>query len=233
MMIKLYSFGKEFGVADPSPFVLKVDVYCRMAGIKFKSISSADNLRKAPKGKLPFIIDDDVTVSDSQFIIDYLQDKYKVDLDSHLSEQQKAFAYHLGQSLNEDLYWCVVYSRWARDDTWPLLKEAFFGSMPFPLKYIVPILAQKGVKSALFKQGLGRHSDEEIRLITQKALQALSTILGDKSYFFGDKLCTFDATAYGILAQLVSSTIDNPYNDMAKKYTNLVGYCERITQQYY
>ncbi len=26
-MIKLYSFGPGFGVADPSPYVLKVDIY--------------------------------------------------------------------------------------------------------------------------------------------------------------------------------------------------------------
>lgn len=232
-MIKLYSFGNNFGVADPSSFVLKVDVYLRMAGIKYKSIVRSDNLSKAPKGKLPFITDGDVTVADSQFIIAYLQDKYNVDLDSHLSVEQRGIAYHLGKSLDEDLYWCMVYSRWMKEDTWPLLKEAFFSSMPFPLKYIVPILARKGIKSALFKQGLGRHTDEEIMLVTQQSLQALSDVLGDKSYFFGDKPCTFDASAYGVLAQFISSTIDNPFNDMAKQYTNLVSYCDRMTKQYY
>lgn len=232
-MIKLYSFGKHFGVTDPSPFVLKIDVYLRMAGIKYNSIARADNLRKAPKGKLPFIIDGDQTIADSQFIIAYLQDKYNVDLDSNLSEEQKSVAYHLGKSLDEDLYWCVVYSRWIREDTWPLIKEAFFSSMPFPLKQIVPPLARKGVRSALFKQGLGRHSDEEIMAVAQQSLQALSTILGDKNYFFGDKPCTFDATAYGVLAQLVSTTIDNPINDMAKQYDNLVNYCVTMTSRYY
>ncbi len=232
-MIKLYSFGKNFGVADPSSFVLKIDVYLRMAGIKYKSIASAENLRKSPKGKLPFIIDGDVTIGDSQFIIAYLQDKYQVDLDSHLSEEQKSIAYHLGKSLDEDLYWCMVYSRWIKDDTWPLLKEAFFSSMPFPLKYIVPILARKGIKTALFKQGLGRHTDEEIMVITERSLQALSTILGDKTYFFGDKPCTFDATVYGVLAQFLSTTIDNPFNDMAKQYSTLVAYCETMNKRYY
>jgi hypothetical protein len=56
-MIKLYSFGPSFGVADPSPYVLKVDVYMRMANIEFTSVPDVKNLQKAPKGKLPFITD--------------------------------------------------------------------------------------------------------------------------------------------------------------------------------
>ncbi|MEA1888330.1 MAG: glutathione S-transferase family protein, partial [Pseudomonadota bacterium] len=56
-MIKLYGFGNNFGVADASPFVLKVDAYMRMAGIQFENIPGLVNLRKAPKGKLPFIDD--------------------------------------------------------------------------------------------------------------------------------------------------------------------------------
>jgi glutathione S-transferase len=106
-MIKLYSFGSGFGVTDPSPFVLKVDAYMRMANIEYQNIPDDSNIRKAPKGKLPFMTDRDKTIADSEFIIAYLQEKYQVKLDAHLSAEQKATAYLFGKSLDENLYWCL------------------------------------------------------------------------------------------------------------------------------
>ncbi|NRA22809.1 MAG: glutathione S-transferase N-terminal domain-containing protein, partial [Oceanospirillaceae bacterium] len=114
-MIKLYSFGPHFGVADPSPFVLKVDAYLRMAGIEFENISDPNNLSRAPKGKLPFIDDQGELIADSQFIFTHFQDTPQTDLDLHLNEQQKAIAYLTAKSLDENLYFVLVYSRWLRD----------------------------------------------------------------------------------------------------------------------
>ncbi len=232
-MIKLYSFGSGFDVVDPSPFVLKVDAYMRMANIEYKNVPDVNNLRKAPKGKLPFITDGDTTVADSQFIIAYLQEKYQIELDSALSAKQKSIAYLMGKALDEDLYWCLVYSRWVKNDTWPIIKKAFFESMPFPLKIVVPVIARKGVISALHKQGLGRHSDEQINLIAEKTFQSLSEILADKKYFFADSPCTFDATAFGFLSQFINVTINNKMNELARNHDNLVVYCNAIRDKYY
>lgn len=232
-MIKLYSFGSDFGVEDPSPFVLKVDAYMRFANIEYTSIPDVANLKKAPKGKLPFISDGETIITDSEFIISYLQGKFQVELDSNLSEEQKSFAYLIGKSLDENLYWSLVYSRWAKDDTWVHVKKAFFGSMPYPLKVVVPPLARQGVISALKKQGLGKHSDEEIKTITKRSFQALSEILGEKTYFFGETPCTFDATAFGFLSQFINVSLNNEINDLAHHYKNLVAYCNNIRAQYY
>ena len=232
-MIKLYSFGPSFGVADPSPFILKVDAYMQMANIEYQNYPDNSNIRKAPKGKLPFIIDADKTIADSEFIIAYLQEKYQVKLDSHLSDEQKAMAYLIGKSLDENLYWCLVYSRWVHEDTWVLVKKEFFSSLPFPVRFAVAPLIRKGIISALHKQGLGRHSEQEINLIADKTFQALSDVLGDKTYFFGDKPCTFDATAFGFLAQFITISLDNEINELARKYTNLVDYCNNMSDKYY
>ena len=232
-MVKLYSFGPAFDMVDPSPFVLKIDAYLRIANIPYETIPDVNNLRKAPKGKLPFITDGDKTIADSQFIIAYLQEKFHVELDDNLSSEQQGLAYLMGKALDEDLYWCLVYSRWAKDDTWPLVKNALFGSMPFPLKLIVPVIARKGVLGALKKQGLGRHSNEEINTIADNSFKALSEVLADKNYFFGDTSSTFDATAFGFLDQFINVSIDCEMNDLAKKYSNLVSYCNNFRDQYY
>ena len=232
-MLTLYSFGPCFGVADLSPFVLKVDLYLRVTGIEFQNKSSIGNLQKAPKGKLPFIIDDGQQIADSHHILAYLQKKYPNALDQHLSEEQKASAYLMAKSLDENLYWCIVYSRWIRDDTWPIIKQAFFSNMPFPVKYIAPFVAQKGVKDALKKQGIGRHSNEEIMRLTHETLSSLSTLLSNKSYFYGEEITTFDIQAFAFLAELILVNLNNPMIEMARTFANLVAFCDRIQDQYY
>ncbi|MCF6252425.1 MAG: glutathione S-transferase family protein [Methylococcaceae bacterium] len=232
-MIKLYSFGPGFGVVDPSPFVLKVDAYMRIASIEYEYFPDVGNLKKSPKGKLPFIVDGETMVADSEFIISYLQEKFQIKLDSNLSDEQKSISYLMGKSLDENLYWCLVYSRWAKDDTWIHVKKAFFGKMPFPLNFVVPPIARIGVISALQKQGLGRHTDEEIKTITQLTFKSLSEVLGKKTYFFGESPCTFDATAFGFLSQFISVSLNNQFNDLAREYGNLVDYCNNIKDKYY
>ena len=231
-MITLYGFGEAFGVADASPFVLKADVYMRMAGIAFEYKTDFSNLQKAPKGKLPFIKDGDEIIADSFFILKHLQQKYDVHLDDHLTPEQRATAQLMVQALDGDFYWSVVYSRWVRDEGWAVIKPAFFDSMPFPLKYIVPIVARRGVKAGCFKQGISRHSDTEVTEIANATLASLSTLLGDKTYFFGDKPSTLDAVAFAFLAEVILVTIDSPVNTAAKGYDNLVYYCEVMNKQY-
>ena len=132
-MIKVFGFGENLGVADPSPFVLKVITYLEMTGIAYEVISKFNNLQKAPKGKLPFIEDEGEVIADSVVIIDHLKSKYGNKLDGRFSDQQRALAHLISKSLDENFYWTIVYSRWVRESSWPEVKERFFGSMPFPV----------------------------------------------------------------------------------------------------
>ena len=232
-MIKLYGFGQNFGLSDVSPFVLKVDAYMRMSGIDFDLSSDFNDFKKAPKGKLPYIKDGDQVIADSFFIFNHLKEKYQAPLESEVTEEQKAISNLIIKSLDENFYWCIVYSRWMRDDTWPSIKEAFFGAMPVPLKFIVPVVARRGVKSALGKHGIGKHNDKEIMEIAENTLESLSTMLSDKNYFFGDSPSTLDAVVYAFVAQVTTIELNNPLIARARKYTNLVDFCNRIHKKYY
>lgn len=231
--IKLYGFGKYFGVADPSPFVLKIDAYLRITGIDFDYVSGFDNYKRAPKGKLPYIEDEGVLIPDSFFILTYLKETFGDSLDANLTDEQKAISQLVIKSLDENFYWCIVYSRWLHPDTWPTIKETFFGKMPFPIKQIAPAVAKKGVATSFVKHGMGKHSDAEIMGIAENTLESLSTMLSDKNYFFGDTPTTLDAVAFAFLAQVTIVSLDTPLNQLARKFDNLVSYCERINSAYY
>ncbi|GAA6153605.1 glutathione S-transferase C-terminal domain-containing protein [Pseudoteredinibacter isoporae] len=232
-MIKLYGFGPSFGMPDPSSFVLKVNCYMRMANIEFESVNGQEYLRKAPKGKLPYVEWDGQIIPDSQEILNVLDEKYGRPLEKDLNAEQQAQSYLLTKSLDENLYWCLVYSRWGREDGWEVTKDALFSSLPGPLKLIVPSLVRRGVVKKLEQHGMGMHSDEEIQAIAKQSIDALAVLLGDKPYFFGDKPSNLDATAFGIIVQLTHSDNDIVISRFAKAHQNLVDFCVRIANAYY
>lgn len=232
-MIQLHGFGKSLGVVDPSPFVLKVDAYMRMAGIEFQRVAGMENLKIAPKGKLPFIKDNQTVIGDSQLIIEHFQQRKEYDLDHHLDSQQRALCYLMTKSLDENLYFILVYSRWLRNDTWPLVRAVFFAKMPWLAKLLLPALLRKSVAKGLKGQGIARHSDQELQNMMTKNMQSLSDLLGEKTYFFNQQPSSLDATVYAFLSAFIRVTIDNPFNKIARSYPNLQAFCDRVEQHYY
>ncbi len=232
-MIKLYGFGKNLGLIDASPFVVKVHAFLKIANLEYESISGQQHMKKAPKGKLPFIQDENEKIGDSRAIIEYLTKEYSIDLDAHLSQQQKATAYLFEKSLDENLYWCLVWSRWIHEETWQTVKAAFFKGIPFPISAIIPKILRKKVKKSLYAQGMGRHSDSEIIAIANHSFQALADLLGENDYFFGNKVSTFDATAYAFISSFTHADLDNKINSKAKSHKNLIDYVDRIKQEYF
>lgn len=232
-MITLHGFGARAGLPDASPFVLKVDAFLRLAGLPFKRVSGIQNMRKAPKGKLPFIVDDNQLVADSSIIVRHLQDKHKLQIDNHLNETQKATAYALQSMLEEKAYWCTLYFRWVDDAGWAQVKPLFFGDMPAPLKWFVPTLVRRGTRDAVFKQGTGRHGPDTVLAMAGECLACASALIGEGPYLFGDKPCSTDATLYGFLAQTTLADIDTPVNKLASDFPNLKRYCENFRDTYY
>ncbi|MGB1258155.1 MAG: glutathione S-transferase family protein [Thiolinea sp.] len=233
-MIKLHGFGANIGVADPSPFVLKADAYLRVAGIEFERVDRMNNLQKAPKGKLPYIEDAGEIIADSQLIIDHFEGRLGTKaLDSWLNEEQQATNWLVTKAMDDHLYWCGLYSRWVRDDVWPQVRDTFFADMPGLMQKVVPGLVRRDMVKSTKAHGIGRHTDEEIQAFTRRTFNSLSVLLGDKTYFFGDRVSTLDVTAFAFLAQYILAQMDNPYNELAKSFGNLVAFTERFQAEYY
>jgi glutathione S-transferase len=233
-MITLYQFEPAFGLPNASPFCMKLETYLRMAKLPYEApcVKLVD-IGKAPKGKMPYIRDQGRLISDSTFIIDYLKETYGVALDAWLSPEQCGVALAFQRLLEENLYWAVVYTRWIEPQGWEKTRPAFFGSMPVPLKWIVPPLARSGMRKQLQGQGMGRHSTQEIEAIGKCDITALAAFLGTKPFFMGERVCTLDATAYAFLANLLWAPYDTELKKHALQYRQLSAYCERMRSAYW
>jgi len=231
-MIRLYQFRPAFGLPNASPFCMKVETYLRMAGLAYECPRGAD-VRKSPKGKMPYIEDEGAVVADSSFIIDHLKRKYGDPLDSHLGADARAAALAVQRMLEENTYWTVLYFRWIEEAGWAQTRAAFFGWMNPPLKWIVPAVARRIVRKELHGHGMGRHTRDEIVAIGMKDFTAAADFLGDKPYFTGARPSSLDATAYAFLANVLWVPVESPLKQHVRKYPQLEAYCQRMKQQYY
>ena len=77
-------------------------------------------------------------MADSTLIIEHLKATYGDPLDAWLSAEQRAVALAFQRLLEENLYWAVLYSRWMEPQGWAMTKDAFFGTLPLPLRWVGP-----------------------------------------------------------------------------------------------
>jgi hypothetical protein len=75
-VIRLHAFAPLWGLIDLSQPVMKVDMYLRLAKLPYKLVPfSMESFAAAPKGKLPYIVDGEDRIADSNFIINHLKKK--------------------------------------------------------------------------------------------------------------------------------------------------------------
>ena len=231
-MIKVHQFAPAFGLPNASPFCMKLETYLRMAGLAFELVNDG-NVMKAPKGKLPYIEDEGQVVSDTQFIIEHLKAKHGDPLDASMTAGERALATAFQRLLEEDLYWAVVHTRWIDDAGWAKTREAFFDTLPPPLRWILPPLARRGLRAELRGHGMGRHDVAEIHAIACRDVDALADWLDDKPYLLGEQPRSIDASAYAFLANLLWAPVESPIRRHAQARPVLEAYCQRMKARYF
>jgi glutathione S-transferase len=230
-MITLYGFGPAFGLPDPSPFVTKAEVLLKMAGLTYRT--DTKGLRKAPKGKLPYIDDDGERIADSTFIRWHIEKKYRIDLDRGLSAEQRAIAWVFEKMAEDQLYWAVVDARWMDDGNFARGPIQFFRSVPAPVRPLVIALIRRTVRGRLRAHGMGRHSRDEIVALGARSIDAIADYLGEKPYFFGAEPTGVDATMFAFAAGLLCPRFETPLRSAAERHDNLKRYVGRMAARYY
>jgi len=228
-MIDLYAFAPLWGLADVSPFVTKVDVYLRLAGLPYKLVPfSMESFTAAPKGKLPYIVDGHETIADSSFIVDYLKTKYSDPLDAKLGPSVRAAGHAIKRMLEENFYWVIVAERWRDTKTAVDQYPVMVGQPPEFVKAVTDSLLGE-----LRGHGMGRHSADEVENIGKADLIALSDFLGENPYLLGQEPTSYDATAYSFVAHTIQPDYDSRMKIFIKTLPNLIRYWDRLKSSLY
>jgi glutathione S-transferase len=201
-MIALYSYPELFGVADNNGHGLKV-------------------------GQLPYIIDADEAIGDSDTIIAHLIRKYRLKIDDGLTAAQRDTS-HLIARMLDDLYWVMSYSRWKDVRYWPSFRDALLRQHPS--------LTEAGLRKAqefnsqrYYFQGIGRYAPAAAYARGLADLQVLANLIPANDYLHGPKPTSIDAAVYGFIANIhFFYEIDTPLKQFVASHPNLVRHCTEI-----
>jgi glutathione S-transferase len=224
-MITLYSYPELFGVADNNGYGLKVFAFLKLAGLPFRHEHLFD-ASAAPRGQLPYIVDDGETIGDSDSILAHLIRKYRLGIDAALTPVQRVTD-HLVTRMLDDLYWVMSYSRWKDERFFPLFRDAFMAQHT-QLDAAGLDKARDYNAQRYFFQGIGRYPPDQAYARGLADLQVLADLIPASGYAHGAKPSSIDAAIYGFIANIHFFPIETPLKTFVTAQPNLVRHCEAI-----
>ncbi len=230
-MITLYGLGPMFGLPEASPFVTKTEVQLKLLGLPYAKERGRPD--QSPKGQVPYIDADGARIADSHFIREHLEKKHGKDLDAGLDARQRAEAWAIERMLENHFVVTSGHARWFIPENFAKGPAHFVDGAPEEMRPKLREDLRGRVREAYRAVGVGRHSDEEIVELGARSLTALSTLLGDKPYLFGDRPAGVDATAFAALAGILTPFFDSPLRRRAEGFPNLVAYTARRMREFY
>ena len=230
-MITLYGFGPGFGLPEISPFVTKTEVQLKMAGLAYRKERAMPPA--SPKGQLPFIDDEGEVVADSTFIRAHVERKYGFDFDAGLDQKSRAQAWAFERMIEHHIYWALVGARWVEPENFAKGPAHFFDGAPDDRREKLREDAQFRVAENYLLSGLGRHAPDDDVDLALRSIFALSVQLADKPFLMGEKPCGVDATAFALLAGILTPFFASKLRSEVETFGNLTGYVDRMMRKYY
>jgi len=227
-MIDFYTFGPAFETREAGPFCLKLMTYLALADVPHNTIVLTDP-RKAPKQKMPYIVEDGAAMGDSALIISHLKNKFGDPLGKGPTKEQRGIGHALNVMFGESYYWsAIIQPRWLSKEGQPLMVKQWFMDIPAPIRGLVTKMIFKGTKKAADGHGIGRHTPEEITALAMADLKAFEAVLGDKPYVLGDKPSEADCTCYAFLSTSLAKPFDTPMSRHIEGTPKLMDYIKRV-----
>lgn len=224
-MVVLYSYPELFGVADNNGYGLKVFAFMRLAGLSFTHEHIFD-ASAAPRGQLPYIVDDGVAIGDSETIIAHLIKKYRLTIDAALNQRDRDLG-HLITRMLDDLYWVMSYSRWKDERYWPAFRDALMREHRN--------VTEAGLRKAqefnfqrYYFAGIGRYAPDEAYARGLADLRVLADVIPADGCVHGPKPTSIDAGIYGFIANIHFYDIDTPLKQFVSSHRNLIRHCTDI-----
>jgi glutathione S-transferase len=221
----LHAYPRAKTIVTAALFPLKIETYLRLANIKY-TMDTKDPV--GPKGKSPWISINGNHVTDSEFIMEYLNKKFEKDLNQKVDPVTVANASMVRVFFEEFFMFVVGLERFKYGS--PSQFGKVVGQSGIMFSFFIKVFG-RGIANRALTQGIGLHSREEVTKLMTKYFRCASVVLGDRKYFGGDEPCQEDAGIFGILAQCLWGLPDSPYEKLLNvELKNLKDYLLRIKE---
>jgi glutathione S-transferase len=229
-----------------SPFVTKVEFRLRTSNTPYRpAIGSPGG---GPKGKIPYV---EVAhpnqgpewLSDSSLILQSLSQRgITTDLNAALSPAQKGQDLAIRALLEDKLYFYTGHERWVKN--YYTMRDHVLGSIPYPLRIVIGLLAYRGNVKKLHDQGAGRFNDGEIRGFVSEIWEGIDGMLCDSRRRAKDGECFWvlggeepteaDATLFGFVTSTLVCKAGPESRALLKgEFPVLVEWAERVHRKWF
>jgi Glutathione S-transferase N-terminal domain len=182
--ITLFRGWKENGVYVWSPFVTKLELRLRLAGIKYTT--QAGNPRTAPTGKIPYVSIASKTdpsspplqIGDSSLIAQYFTAAGLMqDLTASLNETEKTVDLAMQALFEDKLYFFNMRERWI--ENFYVQRDQVLGDAPWLVRWLIGGMIYRSHVKTLHGQGTGRFSVQEARGFREEIWVRLNGMLAE------------------------------------------------------
>ena len=143
---------------------------------------------------------------DSSLIMEWFKkrsDFGNIDMDNHLSKDQLAQLTAFKSMIEDGLSMIMGYRRWFDENNlkiyWPMLIKDLMS--PLMAALLLPQI-KKQIKTNMWNLGISRFTEEQVYQKGEDLIGAVVQSIGDKKFFFGEKLTTLDITIYSLIGAM-------------------------------
>ena len=144
--------------------------------------------------------------------------------------------------LEDHFYWILVYDSYFTHEGKAVLTKS--GKLKFPFREhvpsnLLPAVVKYIIKPQLRRQanaaGIGRHTKEEVEKMGYQDLKAVSALLGNKPFMFGNEPTTLDCCVFAFISLILYVTMEESvYRKFLKNsFPNLKEHNKRIKEIYW
>jgi glutathione S-transferase len=231
MDITLHKFPRVWGLPCMSPYCMKVEAYLRLRQLPHRV--EVGDLRRAPRGQLPWVRVDGTALGDSTLILDFFEARQAQPLDAALSPTERAQGWALARTLEESTVWSLRRQRFDAEAAWGDTAAVVRSILPVPLKPIGPAIVRRRMRAALRAQGLGRLTPQAQYDFACRDFDAAEALLVVKPFLFGERPSTFDLTLFGFVASFGCATARSPVTEHVLGLPGLLRHQRRLREQLY
>lgn len=221
-------------VTSFSPFAVKLQTYFRLFGVRHELIPVV-NPDDTPRGKIPYITVDGTRIADSGLIVDHLK-TILVDPDAHLTAPQRALGRMVQGTLEDHLYWVIIYYEFFSQRGWDFLSNVMVnGATALPAGMQEALDARRSdFRERCYDQGIARFTELEIIDMAKRDLAAIDVLIGDKKFLLSDRPTSYDAVIFGFTQAFFQVRDMHPeITDYARALPNLGRFIATVTAEWF
>lgn len=204
------------GAPSASPFCLKVEAFMRAANIPYEVVWTIQTHPET--GKLPYIRLDEVVVPDSTLAVQHLTDYFHVDLDAHLSPQQRAVGHAMMKMLETSFSVSgIQYERWI---THSAVMNRYILGLPEAVWRAMRPLLTGNMQRHMRGVGIDSFSPVQVEALAQADIDAVAVQLGQQRFLLGNyerpALCDV------VVLSFIGLILWDPFPSVHKQYIRKV-----------